>query len=124
MTSAGDARLTSLIFRFFRTGAKENSEELPDAIPALGLVLNTTGTSIKNYRYNRSRKEKVMSQVAEMSPDQQDHITQLILNELEEQKWGEFYAKTRGRWAALRTEALAERKAELTEELDPDTLPD
>src|SRR5687767_14176311 len=69
--------------------------------------------------------EKAISKLTDLPPNEQDHFAQLILDELEnERKWDEFFAKTRGRWGDLRAEVLAEHKAGLTEELDPDTLPD
>lgn len=67
--------------------------------------------------------KKVLDEVAKLSDEEQEAIALLILEELEdERRWNEAFAKSWHILEKLGQQALANHKAGLTEELDPDTL--
>ena len=69
--------------------------------------------------------EKAIDKLTHLSPEEQAFFAQWILDELEdEQRWEELFAKSRGRFSKLVAKVLADDDAGLTDELDPDTLPD
>lgn len=67
--------------------------------------------------------EQAIARLKTLPTDEQDAITTLILEELEEeQRWDESFARSPGKLAKLAAEAMAEYRAGKTQELDPETL--
>lgn len=67
--------------------------------------------------------ERAFARAAELTPAEQDVLASRLLAELsEEDDFDRSIAETSGKLAALARQALAEHKAGLTEELDPDCL--
>ncbi len=67
--------------------------------------------------------EKVLTEVYKLSPEKQDAIAAIILEELEdEQRWDKAFADSQEILSKLAAEALAEHRSGQTQELDPDQL--
>ncbi|MGP1386653.1 MAG: hypothetical protein ACTS2F_24050 [Thainema sp.] len=67
--------------------------------------------------------ESVIARLKTLPTDKQDAIATLILEELEEeQRWDNSFARSPDLLAKLATEAMAEHRADKTQELDPETL--
>ena len=62
--------------------------------------------------------EKALSQVAKLTPSEQDALAAVLLEELaSEQKWVDLFAKSQGTLERLADEALAEHRAGKTQPL-------
>jgi hypothetical protein len=69
--------------------------------------------------------EKAISQLTQLPPAEQERVAQWILDELEDEKrWDLLFARSQDALAQLADKVLADYEAGLTEELDPDDLPD
>lgn len=69
--------------------------------------------------------EKAFDKLTHLPVEEQERIARLILEEIEDnQRWDALFAKTRGTFSELTAQILADYQAGLTEELDPDSLPD
>jgi hypothetical protein len=69
------------------------------------------------------RLEQAIAQLKTLPTDKQDAIATLILEELEEeQRWDDSFARSPDLLAKLAAEAMAEYRADKTQELDPETL--
>ena len=67
--------------------------------------------------------KQAFAEVAKLSDDQQEAFAQWILAELEDENlWDVAFAGSLGQLEKLGEKALAEYRAGLTEELDPDAL--
>jgi len=67
--------------------------------------------------------EQAFAEAAKLSQQEQDALAQWILAELaSERRWDEAFANSADVLEQLADEALAEYRAGLTEELDPDKL--
>lgn len=67
--------------------------------------------------------EKVFGEVAKLPAEQQDALAAWIAEQLEsERRWDAAFAASADELGKLADEALAERRAGLTEELDPEKL--
>ncbi len=65
--------------------------------------------------------EKAMNQVKRLTPEEQDVMAALILEEIEsETRWDELFAGSQGQLARLAEQAITEYKAGKTEPLDPE----
>ena len=67
--------------------------------------------------------KQAFAQASKLSPQQQDVIADWLLKELEsESRWDEVFAKSQDVLAKLGSEAIAEHRQGITQELDPDNL--
>ncbi len=67
--------------------------------------------------------QKVIDEVAQLPPDEQETFAAWMLEELRsEQRWNELFARSQDMLVKMAEEALAEHKAGKTLPLDPDTL--
>ena len=67
--------------------------------------------------------EKALTEVYKLSPEKQDAIAAIILEELEdERRWDKAFAESQEILSKLAAEALAEHRSGQTQELDPDQL--
>lgn len=67
--------------------------------------------------------EQAISRLKTLTPNYQNTIATLILEELEDdQRWDESFARSPDLLAKLAAEAMAEYHAGKTQELDPETL--
>lgn len=67
--------------------------------------------------------EQAISRLKTLTPNDQNAIATLILEELEDdQRWDESFARSPDLLAKLAAEAMAEYHAGKTQELDPETL--
>jgi hypothetical protein len=65
--------------------------------------------------------EKPMNQVKRLTPEEQDVMAALILEEIEsEKRWDELFAGSQGQLARLAEQAITEYKAGKTKPLDPE----
>ena len=63
--------------------------------------------------------EKAMSQAQKLSPEEQDVVASLILEEIEsEKRWDALFADSQGQLARLAEQAINEYKAGKTKPLD------
>ena len=67
--------------------------------------------------------EKAFTEVSKLPEQEQDTLAAMIFEELEsERRWEEAFAASGEVLAQLANEALAEHRAGMTQELDPDRL--
>lgn len=67
--------------------------------------------------------EQAIARLKTLSPNDQNAIATLILEELEDdQRWDKSFARSPDLLAKLASEAMAEYHAGKTQELDPETL--
>ncbi|MBD1827965.1 hypothetical protein NDI47_21175 [Microcoleus vaginatus GB1-A2] len=67
--------------------------------------------------------EQAISRLKTLTPNDQNAIATLILEELEDdQRWDESFARSPDLLAKVAAEAMAEYHAGKTQELDPETL--
>jgi hypothetical protein len=67
--------------------------------------------------------EQAIDKLRRLPPAEQEHIAQLVLDEIEsEQRWDELFTRKGKKLEALADQAMEEYHAGLTEELDPDKL--
>ena len=67
--------------------------------------------------------EKALTEVYKLSPEKQDAIAAIILEELkDEQRWDKAFAESQEMLSKLAAEALAKHRSGQTQELDPDQL--
>ena len=67
--------------------------------------------------------EKVLTEVYKLSPEKQDAIAAIILEELEdERRWDKAFADSQEILSKLAAKALTEHCSGQTQELDPDQL--
>ncbi|MEH2047077.1 hypothetical protein [Nostoc sp.] len=67
--------------------------------------------------------EQAIAKLKNLPANEQDAIAAMILEELEDERsWDEAFGRSPDLLAFLATEAMAEYRADKTQELDPDTL--
>lgn len=67
--------------------------------------------------------ERAISRLQTLSESEQNAIASIILDEIEdEQRWDEAFSRSPDILAKLAASAMAEYRAGLTQELDPETL--
>jgi 16S rRNA C967 or C1407 C5-methylase (RsmB/RsmF family) len=67
--------------------------------------------------------QKVIEQVSQLPPDEQETFAAWMLEELRsEQRWNELFARSQDLLEKMADEALAEHKAGKTLPLDPDEI--
>jgi hypothetical protein len=67
--------------------------------------------------------KKAFSEASRLPPEEQDQLARWLLAEFaSEKRWEHAYSRGRDRLADLAREAVSEREAGETEELDPDRL--
>jgi hypothetical protein len=66
--------------------------------------------------------ETAVARLKTLPTDEQDAIVTPILDELEEERWDESFARSPDLLAKLAAEAMVEYRSGKTQELDPETL--
>lgn len=67
--------------------------------------------------------EQAISKIRTLSPDQQETLATIILEEIEEEKqWEQSFTRSPDLLAKLAAEAMTEYRQGKTKELDPETL--
>ncbi len=67
--------------------------------------------------------EKAIARLKTLSPNEQDAIAAMIMEELEEEiQWDASFARSQDTLAQLAAEAMVEYRAGKTQELDPEIL--
>ena len=70
-----------------------------------------------------TKLEKAISVIEDLPEKEQDAVADWLLAELEsERRWDDLFARSPGMLEKMAAEALAEHRAGLTVELDPDKL--